>query len=128
MTDLNVHPAGHETDTGDVRLVSITALVLAGSLGLILLLILGVFTYLARRPVTDRYGNPMAQNGRDQFPPEPRIEEHPEMELKRLREREDRLLSTYGWTDRKAGIVRIPIDRAMELQLQRGFPVRGASK
>jgi hypothetical protein len=26
-------------------------------------------------------------------------------------------LSTYGWVDRKAGTIRIPIERAMELQL-----------
>jgi hypothetical protein len=29
--------------------------------------------------------------------------------------REQRLLDEYGWVDRKAGVVRIPIDRAMEL-------------
>jgi len=34
------------------------------------------------------------------------------------------VLSTYGWTDKNAGVVRIPIDRAMELQLERGFPTR----
>jgi hypothetical protein len=33
-------------------------------------------------------------------------------------------LSTYGWTDREAGVVRIPIERAMKLSLEKGFPVR----
>ena len=37
---------------------------------------------------------------------------------------EDRALATYGWANRKEGRVRIPIDRAMELQLERGFPTR----
>jgi hypothetical protein len=46
------------------------------------------------------------------------------MEVKDLRAQEDRLLSTYGWTDKKAGVVRIPIDRAMQLQMERGFPIR----
>ena len=36
--------------------------------------------------------------------------------------RKNSILSTYGWTDKKAGVVRIPIDRAMELQLERGLP------
>lgn len=41
-----------------------------------------------------------------------------------LRLREERILSTYGWTDETAGTVRIPIDRAVELLLKRGLPVR----
>jgi hypothetical protein len=59
-----------------------------------------------------------------QFPPEPRIEIAPSLELKTLRHDEDTTLSTYGWVDRKAGTTRIPIDRAIDLQLQRGFAVR----
>ncbi|MCX6047619.1 MAG: hypothetical protein NT075_21175 [Chloroflexi bacterium] len=35
-------------------------------------------------------------------------------------------LHSYGWVDQKAGIVRIPIDRAMTLLLQRGLPARAA--
>lgn len=37
------------------------------------------------------------------------------------------LLNTYGWVDKQNGIVRLPIDRAMELLLQRGLPVRSAA-
>ncbi len=33
-------------------------------------------------------------------------------------------LNSYGWIDRSNGIVRIPIDRAMVLILQRGLPTR----
>src|SRR5208282_5249649 len=38
-------------------------------------------------------------------------------------------LHSYGWVDEKAGTVRIPIERAMDLLVQRGLPVRsqGAS-
>jgi hypothetical protein len=35
----------------------------------------------------------------------------------------DRLVG-YGWVDREAGIVRLPIERAMELLLERGLPTR----
>ena len=35
-----------------------------------------------------------------------------------------RHLGTYAWINRDAGIARIPIDRAMELLLQRGLPTR----
>lgn len=43
-------------------------------------------------------------------------------ELARVHQRDAALLSTYGWVDRQAGIVRIPIDRAMEILSQRGLP------
>ncbi len=42
----------------------------------------------------------------------------PSPELAALREREATRLSTYQWTDQKAGIVRIPVERALELTLQ----------
>jgi hypothetical protein len=34
------------------------------------------------------------------------------------------LLEGYGWVDREAGVVRVPIERAMELLLERGLPTR----
>jgi hypothetical protein len=36
------------------------------------------------------------------------------------------MLTTYGWMDQNAGVVRLPIERAKELILERGLPVRGA--
>jgi len=36
-------------------------------------------------------------------------------------------LNSYGWVDQKAGVVHIPIDRAMELIVQRGLPVANPS-
>ena len=54
----------------------------------------------------------------------PHLQLAPTEDLKKFREREDAELNTYGWIDRTAGVVRIPIERAMELVLQRGLPVR----
>jgi hypothetical protein len=34
------------------------------------------------------------------------------------RERQQRVLSTYGWVDREAGVIHVPVDRAVELLLQ----------
>ncbi len=48
----------------------------------------------------------------------------PNEALRQLRATEDAALTTYGWVDRKNGIVHIPIDRAMDLILQRGLPTR----
>lgn len=62
------------------------------------------------------------------LPPEPRLEQVPGLQLQGLRSQEDQLLNTYGWIDQKAGAVHIPIDRAIELMLQRGLPSRPAGQ
>ncbi len=60
--------------------------------------------------------------------PEPRLIVIPAADFAELRAREDEELKSYAWIDRKSGIVRIPIERAMELILQRGLPAVGANK
>jgi hypothetical protein len=37
--------------------------------------------------------------------------------------KENEILSSYDWVDQKSGVVRIPIDRAMDLLAQQGLPV-----
>jgi len=61
--------------------------------------------------------------------PQPRLEENERTQLRQLIEDQDRKLATYDWVDKDSGAVRIPIDRAMELIVERGLPVRpeGAS-
>ena len=54
--------------------------------------------------------------------PEPRLQISAERDLAELRAREDLELNSYGWIDKRAGLVRIPIDRAMELILKQGLP------
>ncbi|HXW93151.1 MAG TPA: hypothetical protein VEK33_21560 [Terriglobales bacterium] len=56
----------------------------------------------------------------DKFP-QPRLERNERLEINDFRLREEQSLYSYGWVDQQAGIVRIPIDRAMELIAQRGL-------
>ena len=58
------------------------------------------------------------------LPPAPRLQVKPAEDLKVYRAEEDVQLNTYGWVDKGAGIIHIPIERAMELSLERGFPMR----
>lgn len=55
-------------------------------------------------------------------PPQPRLQVQPVKDLKALRSAEDRILSSYGWINKEAGTVRIPIERAMQLLVERGLP------
>jgi len=61
------------------------------------------------------------------MPPPPRIQPNPSADLREYYLTQERLLNSYGWIDRQNGIVRLPIDRAMELLLERGLPTRPAS-
>jgi hypothetical protein len=59
--------------------------------------------------------------------PSPQLEIDERTELNNDRLREEQTLNTYGWVDQKAGTVRIPIDRAMDLIAQRGLPTRAGA-
>ena len=48
-------------------------------------------------------------------PPAPRLETAPALDLRALRGAEDAQLHGYGWVDRRAGVVHIPIERALDL-------------
>jgi hypothetical protein len=52
-------------------------------------------------------------------PPAPVLQISPSAGLNDLRIQEELILSNYGWVDRESKIVRIPIDRAMKLLLER---------
>jgi hypothetical protein len=75
------------------------------------------------RHIPPQFGNNYERYLKNSFPaPQLEIDERTELNSERLHEED--VLSTYGWVDQKAGTVRIPIDRAMDLIAQRGLPVR----
>ncbi|MGH7767145.1 MAG: hypothetical protein ACREQP_06795 [Candidatus Binatia bacterium] len=51
--------------------------------------------------------------------PAPRLQVRGSNELRALREAEDALLNSYGWIDKENGIVRIPVERAMEIMAEK---------
>jgi Tfp pilus assembly protein PilO len=55
---------------------------------------------------------------------QPRLQVDAAEELRQLRSAEDAVLSSYSWVDKDAGIVKIPIDRAMEILAEKGLPAR----
>jgi hypothetical protein len=62
--------------------------------------------------------------GQTKAPPLPNLQTQPFTDVYELRHSENEKLTTYGWVDKEGGIARIPVDRAMEVILQRGFPSR----
>lgn len=49
-------------------------------------------------------------------------------DLGRFREEQAGKLHSYGWIDRRQGIIRIPIERAMALIAERGLPTRAPAQ
>ena len=58
------------------------------------------------------------------LPPSPRLQQNPRVDLRVVQAEEAKQLHSYGWVDRGNGVVRIPIERAMEIVAQRGLPSR----
>ena len=117
------HPVVHHETTD----ASISALV-KFSIGLFLLIVVALvgmqwmFNYFRN---TQQLGPPASPFAESQAsPPGPRLQVDPAQDLKQLRQGEDDKLNSYGWVDQKAAIARIPVDRAMDLLIQKGLPVR----
>jgi hypothetical protein len=96
-----------------VAIVAILLLTLGG--------LYGLFSFLQSQPPAAQ--PPSALGGAQPTPPGPRLQTDPVADWQDLRGTEEANLSSYGWADQKAGKVRIPIDRAIELLAQRGLPV-----
>jgi len=71
---------------------------------------------------------PMAASDPRKEPPEPRLQPSPVMDLQQFRASEEVILKSYGWIDPEKRIVRIPVDRAMELVAKEGLPSRREGK
>ena len=56
--------------------------------------------------------------------PEPRLQVDAPNELRQMRAAEEAALNSYGWVDKEAGVVKIPVDRAMEILAKKGLPAR----
>jgi hypothetical protein len=96
----------------------------------------GLYTYLDHREKADQTPvNPLVANVPEdtrhvepKYPqtafPSPRLEKVEGEELNEDLIHQQKVLYSYGWADEKAGTVHIPIERAMDLLVQRGLPVR----
>jgi hypothetical protein len=70
---------------------------------------------------------PLALGQEHRLPAEPRLQRFPANEMSAFRSGENERLNNYGWIDRNAGTVHIPIDEAMRLTIERGLPARAQS-
>jgi hypothetical protein len=119
---------GHERTDVSVRPIVVAGIGLAIALGVIALLMLGLYGLLAAREARlSPPPNPLAAAEGPRLPPEPRLQVRPVRDLHELRAAEDAILDHYGWIDKNAGVVHIPIARAIDL-LAAGTQSPGGAK
>jgi len=114
---------GHEERDANIRVILWFSAGLIATILAVLLLMKWAF-HAFTPPESEAASMLSARGVINQPPPEPRLQVNAPEDLKRMREEEDALLNSYGWVDRQNGIVRIPIDRAIDLVARRGLPPR----
>jgi len=111
---------GYEKRDISTGAVALFAASLVVALIIVHYLALGTFHHLARQSPTYPPA-PLLATTREPFTG-PRLLVNQTLDMETFRASEDVLLNNYGWVDRNHGIVRIPIDRAIDLLAQQGMP------
>lgn len=65
---------------------------------------------------------PLAAAAEPRLPPAPRLQQFPRNEMYEFRTEQEQKLHSYGWVNKDAGTVHIPIEQAMQMVIQRGLP------
>jgi hypothetical protein len=114
--------AGHEEDTVRSRLLWGAGIVFG------ILTFIGVIAVAILRPLMIQSqeklyapASPLAATYGRTEPPAPRLQVDPALDIFEHRKIEQQVLTSYGWVDQKSGVVRIPVERAMGLLVERGI-------
>lgn len=120
----HARPPGHEREVDrdiNLRAVGITVLAIFLLTAAAMFAMWLMLEYILQQEVArDPRPSPIPEVAEQALPPGPRLQESPEVELEQFRARENARLSSYAWRDREAGIVRIPISRAMDVLASQG--------
>ena len=117
--------SGHEHTDANVWIIvkfgiwlAISAIVIHVGLGFLF----GLFVKQSEETVVEF---PLAGQ-EHRLPAAPRLQQFPENEFHDFRLREEAVLHQYGWVSKETGVVRMPIEQAMRLAVERGLPARAA--
>ena len=80
------------------------------------------YLYMKRAAETPQAAQqfPLAAEQARRLPPAPQLQQIPSREMYELRTQQETDLHSYGWIDKNAGMVHIPIEDAMKLMVQQG--------
>jgi len=118
---------GHETREADVMSLALLAAILVVG-GVIIFVAVWILMHVLESHQRAEKNAVVAALSRTELFPPPRLQTQPTEDLAKMRARDNAELNSYGWIDRRKEIVRIPIDRAMQLIVERGLPNVGANQ
>ena len=128
MADTNSHQNGSafiESDGVSYRGIVVFIVILAITTFICQGIVVGMFKYFDSAAAKADTPRAVMAGPAGAKPPAPNLLTDEPANLKHFRATEAETLETYGWQDKNAGVVRIPLHRAKELLLERGFPVAG---
>jgi len=112
----------YEPSQADLRVVLGFLVALGLATVMVLFVLWGMFGYFRSKsaergplPSPRMYTSPPSV-------PQPQLQPDPVADYNVYRLSAAETLNSYGWVDQKAGIARIPIDKAMDLVVERGLP------
>ena len=127
MTEHDSTTLGHETADADIGPLIKFAVFLALTTFVCAALCVGLYRYLDQREIREKAGRyPLAAGLARPLPPTPRLQTYPFDDIKELRKAENKVLDHYAWVDQNAGVVQIPIERAIDVLAEKGLPYRQA--
>ena len=128
MADTNSHPNGEAFIEGDgvsYRGIVVFIVILAITTFICQGIVVGMFKYFDASAAKNGAARAVMAAPTGTKPPTPNLLTDEPANLAHFHATEEEALETYGWADKNAGTVRLPIHRAKELVLERGFPVVG---
>lgn len=119
------HGYGHESRDMSIRVIAAFGAAFTVFLVLTVVLLKSYLGFLWGDGTPGEY----APGGRtasrtEQVSTAPALATTPDMGLGELRAAEDSVLNGYGWVDPDSGIARVPVERAITILAERGFPAR----
>ena len=113
---------GHEVSDVSIRGLVTFLVGLVVSLAVVVLAVAFMFVLLVRRAKeADPPESPLAKL-READPPAPNLQQSPAFDMRVMRAEQSAALNETRWIDREANVVQMPIERAMRLIAERGFP------
>lgn len=117
--------AGYEVNDAKARPLVIATVGVFALIALAFVLIAGMLFVAGGQPGDTSH---LLQENPVQLPPEPRLEGNPNIDGDRIVREAAQQLESYGWVAQRDGRAHIPVERSMELLIERGVAPFGAGQ
>ncbi|WP_428305952.1 hypothetical protein [Lacipirellula sp.] len=117
--------AAHVHEDSDVSISSLGMFLGALAITMVVTgaVVVGLFDlFLDQAEEADISPSPLAESGEPPAPPGPLLQVAERLDLRLYRASQEKQIHETAWVDRDRGIVRIPIERAIEITAERGLP------